>query len=475
MAVKKITKRWLYNSFFVILFILTAIIIGFSVGIRAYYYNGITQSLIARANIAETLLSTYAADSSVDFSSQVRYMVETFDARDKMELIAIGKEDEVLITSSGFEPSSKLFMPDYYDAQEAIDGIGTYRGYVNGENIMAVTILSPVENEYISAMRFVVSLTLVDRQIVMLITIIGLMGMAIIFFVILSSSYFINSIVNPVGEIGETARKISAGNFGVRLKKINDDEVGDLCDIINDMAEELQTAEKLKNEFISSVSHELRTPLTAIKGWGETMLQDRGNDRAIVEKGMNVIINETERLSGMVEELLDFSRIQDGRFKLNMNKIDILAELGDAVLMYGERAKRDNILLEYNDPDDIIAVYGDKNRLRQVFINIIDNALKYSDAGDCVSVAAKVLEDDIVITVKDTGIGIKQKDLPSIKTKFYKANTTRRGSGIGLAVADEIINMHGGHLEIDSVENEGTTVMIFIPIMKGNNQKQNNG
>ncbi|MDD4378266.1 MAG: HAMP domain-containing sensor histidine kinase [Eubacteriales bacterium] len=468
MAVKKITKRWLFNSFFVILFILSAIIIGFSVGIRAYYYNGINQSLIARANIAETLLKTYEADTSVDFSTSVRYMVETFDARDKMELIAIGKSDEVIITSSGFEPDSKLYMPDYYEAQESPNRIGTYRGYVNGENIMAVTVMCPVENNYISAVRFVVSLTLVDRQIVMLIALIGLMGMAIIFFVILSSSYFINSIVNPVGEIGDTARKISAGDFGVRLKKLNDDEVGDLCDIINDMAEELQTTEKMKNEFISSVSHELRTPLTAIKGWGETILQDGGNDRVIIKKGINVIINETERLSGMVEELLDFSRIQDGHFKLNMNRIDILAELGDAVLVYGERAKRDKIDLIYDEPEDIIAVYGDKNRLRQVFINIIDNALKYSDPGDSVTITAKVDGENILIRIKDTGIGIKAKDLPAVKTKFYKANTTRRGSGIGLAVADEIINMHGGRLEIDSVENVGTTVSIYIPIMKNN-------
>ncbi|MEG1994495.1 MAG: HAMP domain-containing sensor histidine kinase, partial [Oscillospiraceae bacterium] len=269
-----------------------------------------------------------------------------------------------------------------------------------------------------------------------------------------------------VGEIGKTARLISQGNFGVRLQKSKNDEVGELCDIINDMAEELQTTEKIKNEFISSVSHELRTPLTAIKGWGETLRSDGNIDEVMFQKGMGVIISETERLSGMVEELLDFSRIQSGNFRLNFSKIDIVAEISDAVLMYTERAKRDKIQLIYDEPEELCVVNGDRNRLRQVFINIIDNALKYSDPGDTVKVVVKIGEENIVIIIADTGIGIKSDDLHHVKNKFYKANSTRRGSGIGLAVADNIIEMHGGNLDIFSEENVGTTVTITIPLEK---------
>ena len=460
LAVKKITKRWLYNSFFVILFILTTIIIGFSLGIKTYYYNSIAQLLQARANVSKTLLETYANENPNEFESQVRSMVENFEYKDTIELTAVGENGEVVITSSGFEPDIKIYMPDYNEAITDLNGKGEFRGYIDNENIMALTILSPVDNGYVTALRFAVSLSLVDRHIISLIILIGLMGIAIIFFVILSSSYFINSIVNPVGEIGKTARKISAGNFDVRLDKINDDEVGDLCDIINHMAEELQATEKLKNEFVSSISHELRTPLTAIKGWGETILQHDGTDKEMMRKGTQIIINETQRLSVMVEELLDFSRIQDGRLKLNVNKIDILAELEDVLIMYGERAKRDQIELIYNEIEDIIVVYGDKDRLRQVFINIVDNALKYSDPHDKVIVTPINKGSQIEIIVQDTGIGINEKDLPEIKNKFYKANTTRRGSGIGLAVADEIIKMHNGLLDIDSIEGKGTTVKI---------------
>lgn len=239
------------------------------------------------------------------------------------------------------------------------------------------------------------------------------------------------------------------------------------------MANELSTAEAMKNEFISSVSHELRTPLTAIKGWAETISTD--NDAETTKKGIHVIISETERLSQMVEELLDFSRIQNGKFTLQMSKIDILAELEDAILIYTEKAKHDNTSIIYNSPEMLPFIFGDKNRLRQVFINVIDNAIKYSDLPDHQSVVrinASCKDDKhIIISVEDNGCGISATDLPKIKTKFYKANHTKRGSGIGLAVANEIITMHDGRIDIESEENVGTTVHIILPVSKSSNKQ----
>ena len=229
------------------------------------------------------------------------------------------------------------------------------------------------------------------------------------------------------------------------------------------MADELSNAEALKNEFISSVSHELRTPLTAIKGWAETLREV--DDPETFKKGMRVISNESERLSQMVEELLDFSRMQDGKLTLQKAKMDILAELGEAVLIYEERARQTGIKFIYNEPETLPIVYGDRNRIKQVFLNIIDNAVKYSKQdGGVVSIEATEDEyGDVVITIADNGVGISEKDLPRIKTKFYKANNTIKGSGIGLAVADEIITMHGGTLEIISKQGVGTTVEITLP------------
>ena len=256
------------------------------------------------------------------------------------------------------------------------------------------------------------------------------------------------------------------GDFSVRITKKNDDEIGELCDIVNHMASELELSEQMKNDFISSVSHELRTPLTAIKGWAETV-GSMPDDSETIAKGMRVITSESERLSRMVEDLLDFSRMQNGKFSLNKNTMDILAELGDAVLIYTEKARNEGIDIIYDEPDMLPFVYGDRNRLRQVFVNIIDNAIKYSDKGGVVSVQATMSDPrHIEVDVSDTGCGISPQDLPKVKTKFYKANHTRRGSGIGLAVADEIVTLHGGKLEIFSEQGVGTTVTITLPVQK---------
>ena len=462
MAQKKITQRWLTGSLGVILVILVIVEIAVWTVVRTFYYSSAQQTLLSQANTVNTLLAKYAEDPSIDYQREVRNLVENFELRDRMELMAVDAYGNVTSTSSGFAVNEKIEMPDFEAALASPDRMGSFQGELGGEKIIAISSIAPVNDESLVAVRLVASLTRVDGLIYTVVTMAVLAGIAIIFFMLLSGSYFISSIVIPVGEIGKTARKIAHGNFSTRLEKKNDDEIGDLCEAINYMAEELGNTDKMKNEFISSVSHELRTPLTAIKGWSETIL-DAGDDRETIQKGMRVIISETDRLSLMVEELLDFSRMQSGRLKLIIEKIDLLAELEEAVLMYTEKARREQLDFQYEEQLEAAIVMADKNRLRQVFINIIDNAIKYSDAGGKIRILAAAEGDYFVVSVSDTGCGISPEDLPKIKQKFYKANLTRRGSGIGLAVADELVSSFGGSIDVQSTLGEGTTVTIRIP------------
>ncbi|MDE7289583.1 MAG: HAMP domain-containing histidine kinase, partial [Oscillospiraceae bacterium] len=348
---------------------------------------------------------------------------------------------------------------------------GYYTGKISsGENIMAVCLMLPDNDLGYSAVRLVSSMEKIDRSVSVIALIFIVICLAILILMFASGLYFIKSIVIPVRQIGSTARRYAIGDFSVRITKKNDDEIGELCDIVNHMASELALSEQMKNDFISSVSHELRTPLTAIKGWAETV-ESMPDDSETIVKGMRVITSESERLSRMVEDLLDFSRMQNGKFSLNKNTMDILAELGDAVLIYTEKARKEGIDVIYDEPDMLPFVYGDRNRLRQVFVNIIDNAIKYSEKGGVVSVQATMSDArHIEVDVSDTGCGISPQDLPKVKTKFYKANHTRRGSGIGLAVADEIVTLHGGKLEIFSEQGVGTTVTITLPVQKQENK-----
>lgn len=463
---KGITRRWLVNSLGLVLVVVVALEIGLAFFIKTFYYNSARQTIDSRTTVMKNYIVKSADNVTDSNSAYIRNLVETFTDKDIIELMAIDKHGNVQFSSSGFQPASNVPMPDYEKAKASKDREGEYIGKLSGEKIIAVTIIIPPESATgFSALRFVSSLEDVDRQIMSLILIFIACGVSAILLVIFTSSYFIRSIVVPVREVGKAASKIAAGDFGARIDKKCDDEIGELCDIINYMANELSNADKMKNDFISSVSHELRTPLTAIKGWGETLMSCTPGDVETIAKGMRVIIGETERLSSMVEELLDFSRMQSGRLTLVMSKIDILAEIGEAYIMFTERAKREGIEIEYHEPEMLSPIFGDKNRLRQVFINVIDNALKYSNEGDKVRIESFEQDEFIYIVVSDTGCGISPQDLPNVKNKFFKGNLSRRGSGIGLAVADEIMTLHGGALLVQSELGVGTTVTIKIPVI----------
>lgn len=459
-----ITGRWLVNTFGVILAIVVFLVVVLSLFMKGYYYNGIHQTLNGRVDELSNVIGHYSREY---FDVGARGYVENFSDKESMEMMIINWEGKIVITSTGFPPDDSVDMPDYKIAiNKKNEGYGFWQGIQNDEHIMAVTkIIYDTTGNSVGAIRYCVSLEPADRQIFVMIMFMILVGMSILFFVLISGAYFVRSIVRPIQEINDVSKKIAQGNFDARLERRHNDEIGELCDSINYMAQELGASEKLKNDFISSVSHELRTPLTAIKGWAETMkMGDTLPDYRTFEKGMSVIIKESERLTGIVEELLDFSRIQSGRMVVNMERIDLLAELDDAIYMLRERALNEGKHLIYDEPEFVPPVQGDKNRIRQVFINVIDNALKYTPESGVIGI--EVNQEDrgkIKVIISDNGCGIPAEHLPKVKEKFYKANQTQRGSGIGLAVVDEIMNLHNGSLDIESTENVGTTVILTFP------------
>lgn len=464
MAKSSIANRWFINTFSVMIVALVVVNLAAFYLIRSNYYSSVNSYMQSQANILTGILARNHDDPSAIYSQVMRQLVEGFDKKETLELMAINHSGEVTFTSSGFSQTGELSMPDYTEALSSEEGNGSFTGTYGSEKVMAYTIMIPYQNNAFTAIRLVSSLERVDAHINGIILLFVAVSVAIILIVFLSGMYFIKSIVFPLRQISTTASKLAHGDFKVRIKAENDDEIGDLCHVFNHMADELENSETIKNDFISSVSHELRTPLTAIKGWSETLMDV--DDTETSKKGMRVIASEAQRLSTMVEELLDFSRIQSGRFSLEKTIMDVIAELGDAVMIYSEKARKDNIRFIYEDIEELAVINGDKNRIRQVFINIIDNALKYTDSGGKVEIDVVFTENEVSIIVSDTGIGISESDLPRIKTKFYKANTNRRGSGIGLAVADEIIQLHNGTLDIKSEHGKGTVVNITLPLSK---------
>ena len=468
-----ITRRWLRGSLFLTVLLVLLVESMFVYNFGRSYYNSVQQTMMRRFSSINGQLKMYTGDTAqktaANRSVALRRMVEQFADKDKYEFMLLDGYGGVIASSSGTGADGIVVQDDFNKAQDAPDGVGVaiYRT-ASGETVMAVCSLVPYAAEDVAAMRLVTSLTLVQAQLKSVFIVSLIVVAAILGFTVASGLYFVRGIVVPLGQVERIAASIARGELDVRLPVTGDerDEVDRLRGTINQMAEGLEETEKMKNEFISSVSHELRTPLTSIRGWVETLrtLDDPTDEN--YRKGLEIINNETARLYNMVEELLDFSRLQNGRLKMECHPLDLVAELTDAVLFCEARIQREGLLLAYTEPEEMIPVYADPDRLRQVFINILDNAIKYSAPGGRITVKIWQGEYKAFIEIIDQGRGIPPEDLENVKTRFYKGSNSVRGSGIGLALVDSIMTALDGTMDLKSTLGRGTVVTLGLPIYK---------
>ncbi len=463
-----IKTRWLRN-----IFLATIIILAVFAGVLMYsiymrYDHAAEMTLKScDTDVADTYFSYYFNEDNRTFYEAAATFAENYEYREKIEIWVIDKESNPLVSSGGYDVSNYSDMPDYYDALNNPDNKSVKRSRTEwNEPIMAMSyILRNTKGENCGAVRYIVSLKELNRQmyLIFLALLIGLLFIGALMFN--SGYYFVSSIVNPVKVLNQTAKNIAKGDFSARISiSHSDDEIGELCDTINNMAEQIGEIDNMKNSFISTVSHEIRTPLTAIKGWSETLLSlDNGNDE-LMKKGLDIITAETTRLSGMVEDLLDFSRMQSGKLTIKSGVVDIIAEVQQAYIMYQPKAQKEGkqLFLELLSSQESF-VFGDADRICQVFINILDNAVKYTEKGGKIVIKVENSEKYVKISFSDNGCGISKSDLLHVKEKFYKANNEKHGTGIGLAVVDEIIKLHNGKLNINSRVGAGTVVEVLLP------------
>ena len=459
-------KRWLINTVGVIFALGLVCVLIVTASFAAYYYSNMESDMRNRAENTVRFFQDYIdLDYNAYYQSCISY-AENFDDKDTIELQFIDRDGNIVATSYG---QWSGISPDTTDIQEAFSTRGTPPPYVGknpatGERIMAVS--SPMiysNGEIIGVLRYVTSTRLVDRQIVMVGITSFVALLAVLLVVILSNASYLKSIMIPVAQITEKAKRISSGSYGIQIQTKYQDEIGELADTINEMSAKISQNEKMQAEFISQLSHELRTPLTVINGWSETLLLDERMD-ADTRQGLKIISGEAKRLTEMVMELLDFTRMQDGRMTLNVEPTDIRSEFEDTVYMYGSRLSQEGIQLQYIDDDeDIPEIPCDPKRLRQVFLNILDNAAKHGGEGKRIEATMKYEKDAVVVRIRDFGPGIPEDEIPLVKKKFYKGSSKARGTGIGLAVCDEIVEMHGGTLTLENAPGGGTLVTVRLP------------
>lgn len=468
LRVRGLRQRWILNAVMPVLAVILLTVVLFSVGISSYYYMSMRDGLEKQAQAMAGAFEDYFMDGGyAGYIKKAQQTTDTFEDKKRIELQFISTSGRIQVSSSSLTAGT---FPGTDDISRAIaQNQKTYfqgRDPETGEDILAVCYPLTFNGQVKAVVRFVTTLRLVNRQMMLAVLAICLVAVLCMALVVISNLLFINNVVEPVAVVSEAAKRISAGGYGFQVENRYNDELGELVDNINNMSLKIGQNEKMKSEFISSVSHELRTPLTAINGWGETILEDPTGDPVQLRRGIRIILSESRRLSTMVEELLEFSKMEDGRFTLRVEQVDLQAEFEDAIFTYQELFRQEDIALEYDvgEGDLLPMISGDPERLKQVFCNVLDNASKHGGAGKRITASVAQEGDWQVIRVRDYGPGIPEEELPYVKQKFYKGTSKARGSGIGLAVCDEIVKLHGGSFTIGNAEGGGAVVTIRLPV-----------
>lgn len=353
------------------------------------------------------------------------------------------------------------------DVQKAKDGQYAYQKNYNSNTKQETISLSyPITDnqKQIGILRLTSSMDkvhdIVNKQMRVYL-IFGLLTLVFTFFV---SVYASERLIYPIKSLTKIGEKLAAGDFKAKADESGNNEISELASTLNFMSENIIKREDMKNEFISSVSHELRTPLTSIKGWAITLQsKDIQKNEDMLNQGLTIIENEGERLSIMVEDLLDFSRLSSSNFEYHKENLNIVNLVKEVHTQLYPRAVNDKINFSFLSSYDELMINADKNRMKEVFINIIDNAIKFTPENGDIDVIITTDNKDIKITVKDTGEGIKEDEIAFVASKFYKGSSSKSQTGLGLSICEEIVKAHKGKLIIKSKYTEGTSVTVILP------------
>lgn len=454
-----IRARLTANFMIIIIITVTILEVLLIYTVRQNYYGSLEGSLTNQIKISADLYAKYFADTSLQ--ENVLYNVDAFWNQSHAEVEIVDKNGSIVMDSLGVIPQGNGAINDIKDALN--DKTGKWVGTLYGQKIMAVAYPLKANNEIVGALRFITSLSAVDQDVQNTAYIFIAIGLVVVFVAGLISIFLANTIIVPLREVTEVAQEMAAGNFQTHSKKTHEDEIGKLSDTLNYMADEIVKKEQLKNDFISSVSHELRTPLTSIMGWAITLQNVNFQTKDMLNDGLNIIAQESERLTFMVEELLDFSKFVSSRVKLKKEEINLAYFMEHIKIQLTPRAVRENINFTVQYPENLPYLNTDPNRLKQLFINILDNALNFTSAGGWVAFSVQLRNEDFLFKISDNGCGIAADELSMVKEKFYKGKSSRSKNGIGLSICEEIVNLMGGQLEISSELDRGTEVVVILP------------
>ncbi|KOS67155.1 histidine kinase [Lysinibacillus contaminans] len=419
-------------------------------------------SLQARGNSHRTILER-------NFDRETLSHVALMESVDSTDVVIINNEGKILTTSGPQDNIEdylkKLNTPVPYMGQ-------TLEG--NWEEVAFISTISPIKDGqttvgYVLMLQNTDSIHMLMERLNKHFLLVGMIsGLVTILIIIILS----RKLAKPLIQMKEATLKMSKGDFTVTLAKSGKDELGDLSNAIQLLADDLKYVKQERKEFLSSIAHELRTPLTFIKGYTD-ILYKRNLSEEDKKKYLAIIIEETNRLSHLIKDLFDLAKMDENAFVIEKERLDAKLFLGNIETKLSPAFQEKQINF-YVHCEESITIIADSLRLEQVIINLLDNALKYCTVGDTAVVTAKCINQEIQIIIEDTGKGISKKDLPYIFDRLYRVEKSRAralgGSGLGLAIVKELVHAHDGEIKVHSEENRGTT---FVLTFRGAGNNEN--
>lgn len=320
---------------------------------------------------------------------------------------------------------------------------------VHGYVLMHIPVAKVLENSYeISNFIFYAAMTVYGCSFLILIT-------------------YLLYVRRPIKKINTVAGKYAKGDFSKKIDFHSNDEIGDLANTMNFMATELNTLEEEQRTFISNISHDFRSPLTSIKGYTEAML-DGTIPVEMQEKYLNIILFETERLNKLTQSILDLNQFGQNGLHLDISDFDINEVIQTTIQTFEHVCQKKSLTFHLTLTEKPLFVKGDMGKIQQVLYNLIDNATKFSHNNTAITIEASIRNGKVLISVKDSGIGIPRDSIKKIWDRFYKTDLSRgkdkRGTGLGLAIVKEIVQAHNENINVISTEGVGTEFIFTLPL-----------
>lgn len=466
---------WKFFGAFVFLTLIVVFVLYFFVSLKLQdnFELKISEELQSNAILVGDILT---GDLLKNKNEDIQRKIETLAEKLDLRITVIDMQGKVL----GDSEKAPSLMENHKDRLEIIEAVE--KGFSHSTrfsdtlnyNMKYVAVRVDNSGNTLGVVRFALPLSEVRLRIQLIYRVVLLSAIVAVVIAFTVAYFLSRSITFPISRMQEVAQRIAKGDFSKKINIKSKDELGKLAKSLNIMAAELQQKmenlkqmDRVRTDFVANVSHELKTPLTLIKGYIETLEDKAINDKEKARKFISIIKEHTNRLENIMEDLLSLSELELSKNCLNKTEFDLKKLIDEITLSFGYALDTKRQMLSIDQQGDDFKIKADRDKIEQVIVNLIDNAIKYTNEAGQINILLLERQNEITFTVQDDGVGIPAEDINRVFERFYRVDKARSrelgGTGLGLGIAKHIALAHNGQISIESEINKGTKVLVRLP------------